>query len=620
MRLFKIFTMVVGMIGLAFVLSGCDQTLPTIAFEQESVSVEVLDTFTLPTTILDSEEELTVLITIEDDTIVEQTETGFFAKAVGSTTVTATLEAYPEISATVTVTVTDLAENTFYLNYELDGGTLTGELPRKFTLEDLPVTLPVPTKTDKQFKGWFLDSEFTGNPITLLEGTFTEDVTLYAQWGEVITEADMEMLSNLNATLRTRIPENTRQSFTVPRSIFNFPDVEISWTSSKTSLITNSGFVLGEAYIFDFAIMTAAVTFKGETFTYNYRVNVLPISNTVAVDYNNKHIFAYYFDSSASLFNLDHADDIDYINYAFGGVSTTGYLAMPNMINFNSVLRLKEHGLKIVLSIGGWETGGSAGNMSRALATPAGRTKFTNSVMEAIINHGLAGVDIDWEFPLGATDNQNLASFLTELRTAMKAYDENLILTAAVSATTREYQVSVLNNVLDFIHIMTYDFSITGVGTPAIHHTNLYQADSMLYYGAGSVQQYINVGFTNRHKIIYGAAFYGRRMVVANNSTNGLRAIQSSAGAVNYDVIKSAYLSDTERYTRYWDDQAKAPWIYGVNALGENVFITYDDPESIMYKAQFVNEQNLGGMMFWQYAGDRTGELLEAIVEHLFVD
>src|SRR5690554_1115520 len=154
MRLFKLFTLIVGVVGFAFVLSGCDQTLPTITFEQESVSVEVLDTFTLPTTITDSQEELTVIFTIEDNAIVEQTETGFFAKEVGSTTVTATLEAYPEIHATITVTVTDLAEGTFYLNYELDGGTLIGELPRKFSLEDLPITLPEPTKTDKQFKGW----------------------------------------------------------------------------------------------------------------------------------------------------------------------------------------------------------------------------------------------------------------------------------------------------------------------------------------------------------------------------------------------------------------------------------------------------------------------------------
>lgn len=617
MKHMKYFVMLVSIFAFVFILSGCDKETTTIAFDQESYTYEIYDTFTLEAKITTTTQtDYNVIYVIEDETIVELDGNIFHASAVGQTTIRAYIEELPEVEATVSIIVADLAEGTYRIIYHLDGGQLPAEARNKISNADLPYTLLEPTQEEKTFKGWFTNPELTGNPLVMVTGEITEDLTLYASWGEEITADDMEMLSNLNAALRNRLPVNTKTSFTVPRNVFGFPDVEISWTSSRTSVITNSGFVM-QTYIYDFSIMTAAVTFKGETFTYNYRVNVIPPSNTTPIDYTKMNVFAYYFDSSASAFNVDHANDIDYINFAFGGVSSTGYLAMPGMTNFNSVLRLKEHGLKIVLSIGGWETGATAGNMGRAVSTAAGRTRLADSIMEQIINHGLAGVDIDWEFPSGATENQNLVLFLQELRTKMKAYDENLILTAAVSAVTREYQVAALNEVLDFIHIMTYDFSITGIGTPAIHHTNLFQADSMLHYGAGSIQAYINQGFTNRHKIIYGAAFYGRRMTVVDNTTNGLRAIQTTAGSVTYDVIVNTYLSNPERYTRYWDDQAKAPWIYGVNEQGQNVFITYDDPESIMHKAQFIHEQNLGGMMFWQYTGDRTGQLMDAIKEHL---
>ncbi len=63
-------------------------------------------------------------------------------------------------------------------------------------------------------------------------------------------------------------------------------------------------------------------------------------------------------------------------------------------------------------------------------------------------------------------------------------------------------------------------------------------------------------------------------------------------------------------YTRYWDDEAKAPYLFN-----GNTFISYDDQESLSHKIDFVEQERLGGIMYWEYGTDRTGSLLDYIYQ-----
>ena len=55
-------------------------------------------------------------------------------------------------------------------------------------------------------------------------------------------------------------------------------------------------------------------------------------------------------------------------------------------------------------------------------------------------------------------------------------------------------------------------------------------------------------------------------------------------------------------YTRFWDDAAKVPYVYSPQDGG--TFITYEDPESVQHKIDFVMEHDLGGIFFWELSGD----------------
>ena len=45
----------------------------------------------------------------------------------------------------------------------------------------------------------------------------------------------------------------------------------------------------------------------------------------------------------------------------------------------------------------------------------------------------------------------------------------------------------------------------------------------------------------------------------------------------------------------------------------QQIFVSYEDPESLKVKCKYIRDHKLGGMMFWEYSGDATGALLETI-------
>jgi len=63
-------------------------------------------------------------------------------------------------------------------------------------------------------------------------------------------------------------------------------------------------------------------------------------------------------------------------------------------------------------------------------------------------------------------------------------------------------------------------------------------------------------------------------------------------------------------FTRFWDDAAKVPYVYNPQ---QRIFVSYEDPESLKHKCQYIRSQKLAGIMFWEYFGDSQGKLLQTI-------
>jgi chitinase len=63
-------------------------------------------------------------------------------------------------------------------------------------------------------------------------------------------------------------------------------------------------------------------------------------------------------------------------------------------------------------------------------------------------------------------------------------------------------------------------------------------------------------------------------------------------------------------FTRYWDSAASVPYLYNSE---KKIFISYEDPRSVALKCKYIVDHQLRGVMFWDYAADPSGALLNTI-------
>ncbi len=77
------------------------------------------------------------------------------------------------------VNIVASVKNKYSITYVLNGGTIPNNAPSSYT-EGVGVSLPKATKTGSRFIGWYLNSDFTGNIMTVIDSQMTGEVTLYA--------------------------------------------------------------------------------------------------------------------------------------------------------------------------------------------------------------------------------------------------------------------------------------------------------------------------------------------------------------------------------------------------------------------------------------------------------
>ncbi|HEY8570106.1 chitinase C-terminal domain-containing protein [Microbulbifer sp.] len=85
----------------------------------------------------------------------------------------------------------------------------------------------------------------------------------------------------------------------------------------------------------------------------------------------------------------------------------------------------------------------------------------------------------------------------------------------------------------------------------------------------------------------------------AKNLENGI--LGSYVGDYGLDPANDADDALTGTYVRNYDSVSEAPWLWNAQ---KNVFISTEDEESMDAKVQYVIDQGVGGIMFWELAGD----------------
>ncbi len=310
--------------------------------------------------------------------------------------------------------------------------------------------------------------------------------------------------------------------------------------------------------------------------------------------------------------------------------------------HFNQLKKLKARhpSLKVTISLGGWL--GSV-YFSDAALTEESREVFTESCIDIFIRgnlpvdngaggHGIAagvfdGVDIDWEYPIRGgvqgihhhkNDNDNLTKLYALFREKLDAINPDLLLTAAVPVKADPAQIYNIKKdaqYLDWYMLMTYDF-YGGWDRQTGHLSNLFTNPENAHPASldAAVRKFRDDYGIPASKIIPGAAFYGRSWKNVGSDNNGFNQTGSVGPGIyeaGYDYYVDIMPLKKKGYKVYWDTFSMAETMYNPE---EKIFWSYDETQSVVLKARYVDAYNLRGIMIWEISGDDTaGTLLNTI-------
>lgn len=316
---------------------------------------------------------------------------------------------------------------------------------------------------------------------------------------------------------------------------------------------------------------------------------------------------------------ITHEDALrlTHVNLAFGVIreGVVDIKGLPDIARIETLRKWNPH-IKIVLSVGGW----GAGGFSNMAMTKEGRAAFVKSVSIVMGSCGLDGVDIDWEYPCNGSagidfdprDKENFTWLLSDLRD-MAGERSVSIAAGAGQYFVDDTEMEKVAAICDYVQLMTYDMR-SGFCSEAGHHTSLYAtAGDLRNIGTKStVDMFLAAGLP-REKTVIGAAFYSRRWDNVPDVNHGMlqQAGTTAQFGPGYGVLTREYI-DKNGWTRYWDDDAKAPYLFNGSS-----FMTYDDPDSIAHKCHYLLAEGLHGIMYWEHSCDDTHTLLKTMKDTL---
>ena len=347
-----------------------------------------------------------------------------------------------------------------------------------------------------------------------------------------------------------------------------------------------------------------------------------------------KRIVGYLFEGDSLVNpNLLHLGMVTDLLYAFANIKgdtiVEGFRNDTKNFRLLNEAKRKYPNLKILISVGGWEWSGGFSDMCLTSKT---RAKFIRSAVSFIQKHDLDGIDIDWEYPglPGAgnpyrpEDKRNFTSLLAGLRMSLDNLGiktgKHYLITIAAGAFgdyLKHTDMAEDAKYLDFINLMTYDMSVPGGDSLAGNNAPLFTnpRDPHPNSDDKAVEDFEAAGVPPS-KLVLGVPFYGHAWHVDSTAFNGLyepgRPTVSPINAT-YGNLVGKYINKNG-YERYWDSTSCVPYLFN---RADSVFISYDDPQSLRNKCEYIKARGLGGVMFWSFSADYRSTLLRTLYAEL---
>lgn len=208
---------------------------------------------------------------------------------------------------------------------------------------------------------------------------------------------------------------------------------------------------------------------------------------------------------------------------------------------------------------------------------------------------------VDWEHPTGSEQGRNYVHLLAAIRRFLPS--PTYIVTSALPAgewALRDIDVARAQQHLDYINLMTYDFSGPWSQTSG-HHAQLFTPSHPLNDAArlscrSAVEYLISRGI-RRHKILLGIPVYGRSFLGANAIGQPYNGSAGQDGTFDYKNLPRPGALESV------DQQVGAAFSVG----GDGGFVSYDNPQTVRMKGNYVRQNRLGGLFYWTGTADARG-------------
>ncbi|KAI1075468.1 glycoside hydrolase superfamily [Whalleya microplaca] len=254
--------------------------------------------------------------------------------------------------------------------------------------------------------------------------------------------------------------------------------------------------------------------------------------------------------------------------------------------------------LRTLVSLGG---GGANSASFPALASnPTARATLARSIRAFVDAHGLDGVDVDWEHPSSPREGADYTALLRALRDALPA--PRYLLTSALPADAggclRHIDFGAAAPLLDAVNLMAYDFHGPWTETCG-HAAQLYppvddgarvRSPSSGHRGV----EYLIANGVPPCKIVLGVPVYARGF----KGAGGVGHAFGETEELEYGELPTECISDARV-----DREAVA----ASHVHGERGFVSFDVPETVRWKAEYVRRSGLGGLFYWTGVGDCEG-------------
>jgi spore germination protein YaaH len=216
--------------------------------------------------------------------------------------------------------------------------------------------------------------------------------------------------------------------------------------------------------------------------------------------------------------------------------------------------------------------------MGAVLADPDLADAHREALVEAAVEHGWDGVDLDYE-SLPASAGPAFVEFLTALRDALHERDLTLAVTVPARTTDEPpYDYEGIGAVADQVRVMAYDHSWSGSAAGPIAPVEWVR--EVVAYAVDRIPP---------SKLMLGVGTYGYDWV-------------GSSGA-DLGAAEAAALADEMGASPHWDDDGAA-MTFSYERDGQAHTVWYEDARSLEVKQQIAVDAGLRGVAVWRIGGE----------------